>query len=155
MCCIAKDNGRTREFIRRREYPDKTRCYECGEFGHLSYKCDKNVLGERRRPRKKKKKKGVEKEEVDDYFNPDISLAEAIAEDAESASIDSSSIMSQLMEQNTTSAVTPQNTREVSHDNFYQTNESLGSSAPKCRVSGKKYMTDSYFSDEEILEEKE
>jgi hypothetical protein len=29
-CCIAKDNGRTTEFIRRREYPDKSHCYECG-----------------------------------------------------------------------------------------------------------------------------
>ncbi len=27
---IAMDNGRTTEFIRRREYPDKSRCYECG-----------------------------------------------------------------------------------------------------------------------------
>ena len=84
VCCIAKDNGRTREFIRRKEYPDKTQCFECGEFGHLSYKCTKNVLGERKRPRRKKKKK-TEKPEVDDYFNPDISLAEAIAEDAAAA----------------------------------------------------------------------
>ncbi|VUZ51043.1 unnamed protein product [Hymenolepis diminuta] len=27
---IAVDNGRATEFIRRREYPDKSRCYECG-----------------------------------------------------------------------------------------------------------------------------
>ncbi|KAJ8929651.1 hypothetical protein NQ314_017634 [Rhamnusium bicolor] len=33
---IAKENGRTAEFIRRKEYPNKTRCYECGEFGHLN-----------------------------------------------------------------------------------------------------------------------
>ncbi|KAK3741808.1 hypothetical protein QZH41_010438, partial [Actinostola sp. cb2023] len=56
-CCIAKDNGRTTEFIRRKEYPDKSRCYECGESGHLSYECPKNVLGERERPPKKLKKK--------------------------------------------------------------------------------------------------
>ena len=37
-CSIAVDNGRTKEFIKRREYPDKSRCYECGEEGHLSYK---------------------------------------------------------------------------------------------------------------------
>ena len=29
-CSIAKDNGRAAEFIRRRDYPDKSRCYECG-----------------------------------------------------------------------------------------------------------------------------
>ncbi|XP_055902762.1 zinc finger CCHC-type and RNA-binding motif-containing protein 1-like [Eupeodes corollae] len=44
---IAKDNGRSTEFIKRREYTDKTRCYQCGEFGHLSYKCSQNVLGDR------------------------------------------------------------------------------------------------------------
>lgn len=72
---IAKDNGRAREFIRRKvlnliwievninintsfqEYPNKTRCYECGEFGHLSYKCDKNLLGERDPPPKKIRKR--------------------------------------------------------------------------------------------------
>ncbi|KAA3681805.1 U11/U12 small nuclear ribonucleoprotein 31 kDa protein [Paragonimus westermani] len=52
---IAKDNGRAAEFIRRREYPNKSRCYECGEFGHLSYKCSRNMLGEREPPVKKKK----------------------------------------------------------------------------------------------------
>lgn len=64
------------------EYPDKARCFECGEFGHLSYKCSYNILGERRRPRKKKKKRKEKEEEPDDYYNPDITLAEAIDEDA-------------------------------------------------------------------------
>ncbi|XP_066988814.1 zinc finger CCHC-type and RNA-binding motif-containing protein 1-like [Macrobrachium rosenbergii] len=54
---IAKDNGRAPEFIRRREYPDKSRCYECGELGHLSYSCPKNILGNREPPKKKLKKK--------------------------------------------------------------------------------------------------
>ncbi len=84
---IASDNGRTTEFIKRRVYKDKTRCYECGEFGHLSYKCPKNTLGDRSQPEKKKKvKKGnshlssktssadIESEEDED----DISLAQAI-----------------------------------------------------------------------------
>lgn len=52
---IAKDNGRTGEFTQRRNYPDKSRCYECGEFGHLSYKCPKNALGSREPPAKKKR----------------------------------------------------------------------------------------------------
>jgi len=55
-CSIAKDNGRTTEFIRRKFYKDKSQCYECGEVGHLSYYCPKNILGDRE-PQKKKKKK--------------------------------------------------------------------------------------------------
>ncbi len=34
---IAVDNGRTKEFIKRKEYKDKSKCYECGEEGHMSY----------------------------------------------------------------------------------------------------------------------
>ncbi|XP_043711690.1 U11/U12 small nuclear ribonucleoprotein 31 kDa protein [Telopea speciosissima] len=51
---IATDNGRAPEFIRRRVYKDKTRCYECGEGGHLSYECPRNQLGPRERPVPKK-----------------------------------------------------------------------------------------------------
>ncbi|KAK1166852.1 zinc finger CCHC-type and RNA-binding motif-containing protein 1 [Acipenser oxyrinchus oxyrinchus] len=66
---IAVDNGRAAEFIRRRNYTDKSKCYECGESGHLSYACPKNMLGEREPPKKKekkKKKKVEETEEVED-----------------------------------------------------------------------------------------
>ena len=55
-CSIAHDNGRAKDFIRRKEYKDKSRCYECGEAGHLSYKCPKNKLGDREPPKKKQKK---------------------------------------------------------------------------------------------------
>ncbi|XP_071357795.1 zinc finger CCHC-type and RNA-binding motif-containing protein 1 [Trachinotus anak] len=54
---IAVDNGRATEFIRRRNYTDKSKCYECGDTGHLSYACPKNMLGEREPPKKKEKKK--------------------------------------------------------------------------------------------------
>lgn len=54
---IAADNGRSSEFIRRRNYPDKSRCYECGEDGHLSYSCPNNALGEREPPPKKERKR--------------------------------------------------------------------------------------------------
>lgn len=52
---IAADNGRAPEFIRRKVYKDKSRCYECGEEGHLSYECPKNSLGPRERPAPSKK----------------------------------------------------------------------------------------------------
>lgn len=57
---LAIDNGRSAEFIRRKSYPDKSRCYECGEDGHLSYKCPKNALGERDPPPKKDKRRKKE-----------------------------------------------------------------------------------------------
>ncbi|XP_019196797.1 PREDICTED: U11/U12 small nuclear ribonucleoprotein 31 kDa protein [Ipomoea nil] len=52
---IAADNGRAAEFIRRKVYADKSRCYECGVEGHLSYECPKNQLGPRERPEPSKK----------------------------------------------------------------------------------------------------
>ncbi|KAK4878788.1 hypothetical protein RN001_011294 [Aquatica leii] len=80
---IAKDNGRSAEFIRRKNYPDKSACYECGETGHLSYKCEKNLLGERNPPPKKvrKRKKPVPViqddvvEDEDDYETLSAAIA--------------------------------------------------------------------------------
>ncbi|EHB11978.1 Zinc finger CCHC-type and RNA-binding motif-containing protein 1 [Heterocephalus glaber] len=66
---IAIDNRRAAEFIRRRNCFDKSKCYECGQSGHLSYACPKNTLGEREPPKKKekkKKKKIAEPEEIED-----------------------------------------------------------------------------------------
>ncbi|XP_073508126.1 zinc finger CCHC-type and RNA-binding motif-containing protein 1 isoform X2 [Phyllobates terribilis] len=86
---IAIDNGRATEFIRRRNYTDKSRCYECGDTGHLSYACPKNMLGDREPPQKKekKRKRRVEVEEVveeeqseDEGEDPALdSLSQAIA----------------------------------------------------------------------------
>ncbi|KAF7702016.1 zinc finger CCHC-type and RNA-binding motif-containing protein 1 [Silurus meridionalis] len=63
---IAVDNGRAAEFIRRRNYTDKTKCYECGEDGHLSYACPKNLLGDREPPPKKEKKKKKKMKQLDE-----------------------------------------------------------------------------------------
>ncbi|XP_071450150.1 zinc finger CCHC-type and RNA-binding motif-containing protein 1-like [Hetaerina americana] len=71
-CSIARDNGRASEFIRRKSYPDKSRCYECGEVdGHLSYECPKNALGTRPPPPKKKKKKQYDDNEDDQFLDDD------------------------------------------------------------------------------------
>ena len=103
-CSMAVDNGRASEFIRRRIYKDKSRCYECGEVGHLSFRCPKNALGDREQPVKKKKARSeggkggsggmgsrggggkgkledeeeVEVEEEEEEEDDDLSLGEAI-----------------------------------------------------------------------------
>lgn len=58
---IAADNGRAAEFIRRRVYKDKSRCYECGEQGHLSYECPRNQLGPRERPNPKRARRFLQR----------------------------------------------------------------------------------------------
>ncbi|KAM1230951.1 hypothetical protein ACFX2I_041055 [Malus domestica] len=55
---IVADNGRAVEFIRKREYKDKSRCYECGEEGHLLYECPKNQLEPREQPLSKRVRRG-------------------------------------------------------------------------------------------------
>lgn len=83
---IAADNGRAKEFIKRKVYKDKSRCYECGECGHLSYRCPKNTLGDRDKPMKKTKKKraggqGIaerEEEEEEEESEEDFGLGDAI-----------------------------------------------------------------------------
>ncbi|GLT93239.1 hypothetical protein SLE2022_110400 [Rubroshorea leprosula] len=55
---IAVDNGRAPEFIRKRVFKEKSRCYECGDSGHLSYECPKNQLGPREGPIPKKGRRG-------------------------------------------------------------------------------------------------
>lgn len=64
---VAVDNGKSRQFIKKKVYPDKSRCYECGEDGHLSYNCPKNLLGARvKEPKKKKNKRKKDGEEGDE-----------------------------------------------------------------------------------------
>ncbi|KAM3926514.1 zinc finger CCHC-type and RNA-binding motif-containing protein 1 [Leptodactylus fuscus] len=70
---IAIDNGRAAEFIRRRNYTDKSRCYECGDTGHLSYACPKNMLGDREPPQKKEKKKRKRRVETEDIVEDEQS----------------------------------------------------------------------------------
>lgn len=76
---LSHDNGRSREFAQKRKYTTSQRCFECGELGHVSYECPRNVLGARERPvttggkssRKnlKKKKKKFDPHELAHYFN--------------------------------------------------------------------------------------
>lgn len=74
-CSLCRDNGRAREFAKKRKYSSASRCFECGEHGHVSYACPRNVLGARERPAstskrsKLKKKKKFDPHERADFFN--------------------------------------------------------------------------------------
>uniref|UniRef100_A0A4W5MUJ5 Zinc finger CCHC-type and RNA-binding motif-containing protein 1 n=1 Tax=Hucho hucho TaxID=62062 RepID=A0A4W5MUJ5_9TELE len=123
---IAIDNGRATEFIRRRNYTDKSKCYECGDTGHLSYACPKNLLGEREPPKKKEKKKKKKVEE------PDEVEEEESEEEGEDPALDSLS-----------QAIAFQQTAFVAEE-AGQASTSDDSKKPRIKKSA-------YFSDEEEL----
>ncbi|XVE68798.1 hypothetical protein DITRI_Ditri09bG0099400 [Diplodiscus trichospermus] len=82
---IAVDNGRAPEFIKKRVYKDKSRCYECGVSGHLSYECPKNQLGPRERPVPKKGRRGggggEKREDAGDWWEEDPESGEGFEEE--------------------------------------------------------------------------
>lgn len=135
-CSVAKDNGRAKEFIRRKEYTDKSKCYECGEEGHLSYKCPKNLLGEREPPPKKdrKKKKVEDQPEEDEQGDDSDDQAEDPALDSLAAAI------KYQREQMEKSSVRYGETSLLFDE---ETDE------PK----KKRYKKDAYFSDEEEIDD--
>jgi RNA recognition motif-containing protein len=69
---LCRDNGRAGEFAKKRTYAKTKRCFECGEHGHVSYDCPRNVLGARDKPvasKKPKKKKKFDPHELKHFFN--------------------------------------------------------------------------------------
>ncbi|KAL5962350.1 Zinc finger CCHC-type and RNA-binding motif-containing protein 1 [Taenia solium] len=127
---IAVDNGRAAEFIRRREYPDKSRCYECGKSGHLSYTCPNNVLGARVRPRNKRSERKRQRQSSRSVASDERELHEC-----EEDGVDRESIV------DTWSAVV----------NFSRSlTDSIASGSPPRKSL--KIRRDSYFSDEESFE---
>nr|XP_023030396.1 zinc finger CCHC-type and RNA-binding motif-containing protein 1-like [Leptinotarsa decemlineata] len=141
---VAKDNGRTTEFIKRKEYPNKTRCYECGEFGHLSYKCEKNLLGAREPPpkktrKRKKKEAGAIKltKEQQDYFKSSDEEAEENMSEPEDCETLSAAIAFEQEKQEL-----EEYRYKVATGNYMEENQNNVSSKKKIRKSN-------YFSDEE------
>ncbi|KAK3525656.1 hypothetical protein QTP70_002567 [Hemibagrus guttatus] len=132
---IAIDNGRAAEFIRRRNYTDKSKCYECGEDGHLSYACPKNLLGEREPPPKKEKKKKKKMKHLDEVE------PEEIEDEGEDPALDSLSqaIAFQQARMEEEERRRKQTTADLSH-----TSTSDSSHKPRIKKSA-------YFSDEEEL----
>lgn len=125
---IAADNGRAAEFIRRRVYKDKSRCYECGEGGHLSYECPRNQLGPRERPVPKRSRRGQggsEARQNGDHDNGGSDGGEAFEDDNWASVVDTGADQRLLK----------------------------GSEGLEMRKKGKKEKKASYFSDESDEEE--
>ncbi|XP_017880359.1 zinc finger CCHC-type and RNA-binding motif-containing protein 1-like [Ceratina calcarata] len=134
---IAMDNGRSTEFIRRRDYPNKSQCYECGEEGHLSYKCKNNTLGPRNPPLKKirnrKKHKGGDHQANDlNRASDDEGVEENWDEEVETLSA---------------AIALEQRQKELEGNRRYE-EENQPAQKP-----GKRYKRNQYFSDEEDFSE--
>ncbi|KAL3853710.1 hypothetical protein ACJMK2_017232 [Sinanodonta woodiana] len=139
-CSMAKDNGRAPEFIRRKEYKDKTRCYECGEEGHLSYACPKNILGEREPPPKKEKKK--KRKQNGEFYDSDEEDSRSDEDKGDDPKLDSLA-----------AAINYQNQKMEEEVISRYRDPSLFTVADSEEPKRKKYKKDAYFSDEEELDD--
>ncbi|KAM0735163.1 Zinc finger CCHC-type and RNA-binding motif-containing protein 1 [Formica fusca] len=149
---IAVDNGRSTEFIRRRDYPDKSQCYECGQDGHLSYCCSNNVLGPRKPPPKRVRirKKNVKQEKCDtSYLDTDSDEAtrrpRRNTNDVDDVDDDTEE------EPETLSAVIAFEQRQIELEHSQTTNEC--NRKESLSVPKKRYKKHHYFSDEEYFSE--
>jgi U11/U12 small nuclear ribonucleoprotein SNRNP31 len=151
VCRIANDNGRAREFVRRKEYPDKSRCYECGDSGHLSYACPKNSLGPRQ-PKRAKKKKHKGSRSYDRSERPALSRNEKKSTDREENAEDSSSSESESEESLSAAIRCEQGRVEEENYRIAVATKSYGN-MDRSQPKRKKIKRDSYFSDEEVEDE--
>ncbi|XP_042367557.1 zinc finger CCHC-type and RNA-binding motif-containing protein 1 [Plectropomus leopardus] len=136
---IAIDNGRATEFIRRRNYTDKSRCYECGDTGHLSYACPKNILGEREPPKKKEKKKKNRPQQPEH-----VEEEEESEEEGEDPKLDSLSQAIAFQQACIDEEETQRKQTRLSQGDGAQASTSSDSKKPRIKKSA-------YFSDEEEL----
>lgn len=155
-CTIAKDNGRAAEFIRKKEYPDKSSCYECGDTGHLSYDCPKNILGNREPPPKKEKKtkkeKTAEKERsknlIRDYYDEGDAnkQEEELGEDPYESSLSYAIELESKYNQDKGNLKRQQIDEPTTSSNTYS---SYNSEIEQPVLKKKRIKQSSYFSDEE------
>lgn len=146
---IAVDNGRSTQFIRRRDYPDKSQCYECGEEGHLSYCCDKNTLGERKPPPKRlrMRKKSAKQEKYDtSYLDTDSDEA---ARSPRRNDVDDTGYDTE--EPETLSAAIASQRRQTELEHRQTIDEC--NREERLTVPRKRYKKHDYFSDDEVFSE--
>ncbi|ELU11589.1 hypothetical protein CAPTEDRAFT_212631 [Capitella teleta] len=157
-CSIANDNGRAQDFIRRKVYTDKSKCYQCGESGHLSYKCPKNLFGDREPPEKKKRRRrkggeesGEEEEEYEEEREEVIPKKKAKQEEEETEEIEEEE--EDPAEDSLAAAIRLQ--QEQIDEEEYRMKVATGEYGPLTSKDArkKKYRTDGYFSDEEQLDD--
>ncbi|XP_077449899.1 zinc finger CCHC-type and RNA-binding motif-containing protein 1 [Stigmatopora argus] len=137
---IAIDNGRATEFIRRRNYTDKSRCYECGDTGHMSYACPKNMLGEREPPKKKEKKKKKQAQQVQQTEEEELESEE----EGEDPALDSLSQAIAFQQARIDEEEKHRKNRVVPQDESAHSSTSADSKKLRIKKSA-------YFSDEEEL----
>lgn len=154
-CVIAKDNGRASEFIRKKEYPDKSSCYECGEAGHLSYNCPKNILGDREPPPKKEKKSKREKE-LEKFMA--MKKMKEYHDDEDHEDMNTEDMGEDLYESSLSHAIEMEAAAIESRWNAQQQDYQQGESTSNWDAKNstrKKIKKASYFSDEEEEEEED
>lgn len=167
-CVIATDNGRAGEFIKRKEYPDKSRCYECGESGHLSYVCPKNALGDRDPPPKKERrpKKRTKEEEIKTRIENKKRLKIMHADDEDAADVDDDTDVGEGEDPrlSSLSAVIELEANKYNksyyNNNWHSSSSSNSTSVPNetlnsepCSPKKKRIKQSSYFSDEDEEED--
>ncbi|EFN77344.1 zinc finger CCHC-type and RNA-binding motif-containing protein 1 [Harpegnathos saltator] len=148
---IAVDNGRSNEFTRRRYYPDKSQCYECGQEGHLSYCCSNNMLGPRKLPPKRAKirNKNMKQEKCDtNHYDSDSD------EMPKKPKYDNDNIEDDFKEEpETLSAVIALEQRRFEMENRHEEVIDGHDRKESSSLSKKRYKKNKYFSDEEDFSE--
>ncbi|XP_012267613.2 zinc finger CCHC-type and RNA-binding motif-containing protein 1-like [Athalia rosae] len=152
---IAVDNGRSTEFIRRKDYPDKSQCYECGKEGHLSYQCTQNTLGPREPPPKKirirKKNKDQSKGDTS-YYDSDSDeglrkpggfTGTGIDRDGEVAEPDLETLSAAIQHE--------QEQEEIEKYRYQVATGEYEEPKQDCSKPKKRFKKNNYFSDEEEL----
>ncbi|MPC50732.1 Zinc finger CCHC-type and RNA-binding motif-containing protein 1 [Portunus trituberculatus] len=117
-------------------------CYECGEFGHLSYACPNNLLGDREPPKKKSKKRKKEAESKANKFCKSGDTDEEVDEEEEN-----------FEDESLSAAIRYQ--QELREAETFQERISVGHHLKETEEKHKaKIKKSSYFSDEEELRPK-
>ncbi|XP_065218678.1 zinc finger CCHC-type and RNA-binding motif-containing protein 1-like [Planococcus citri] len=129
---IANDNGRSKEFMKKRTYEDKSKCYECNAEGHLSYQCPMNSLGPRQPAKSNKKKKKPKRDK-----QPQVEDTMTASDSEDDRQLENSRL-------ETLGAVI-----SLEGESKYPSNDWMHAEQPK----KKRIKKSSYFSDEEELSE--